>query len=663
LAKALLDGGRNGEAVAEYEWLLARPAGRTTETYYGLARAHTRLRDLEKPGHYIAAALALSESEARNRILLADQHYADNEDAPAIELLKGLLERDPLNLAALIRLADAQLRVSRFTYRAEPVLQTCDTILGISPSNVRGRLARARARATVQDFVGAVHEYDQLIPLDTRFQVPQREKARILYSDHQFGASQAAYEAMQMPPAPDWLAKELSEYAHREPRAAALLESCLRPGVPALARRAELAKVIATSADDEIRASLQRLLFDYEALAAEQTGARLEGEAKSLKDWRNYCAIPVYHELIDFEPGNEEALFDLGQVHGGLRQTLRALPQFARVIEVEPQHRESMIASERASLELRPQLHSFFDLFSQGGRDGLAQVTRVKYGSAAVVPFRDENEFVRLGFARIHYHPEDDRRLDGNILTARGQVKCCDSHLLLHAQANLEQYEDRISDRVTYDVGLAYDVCDPLRLRVSSFLENVVENGESARQDLYRLGLNAGADIRATRFWNFGANYRFAGYSDENSLNEMTLYSDYSLSLPPKQLKLVGTVNYQAFSEQTVFRDPTRRSLVGAIHPYFSPAGYTFYEGRVEWYHWISRDYFTYSNQCWYSLQYGLGWDDALNCFHDLRGLAQFDLKPWLTVGGYAQGLLSPVYESLGVGVYVIVRFPCGVLW
>ena len=57
----------------------------------------------------LAGALSLTNSEARNRLLLADLFYGDNEDKPAIEQIQIVLEKDPLNLAALIRLADAQL--------------------------------------------------------------------------------------------------------------------------------------------------------------------------------------------------------------------------------------------------------------------------------------------------------------------------------------------------------------------------------------------------------------------------------------------------------------------------------------------------------------------------------------------------------------------------
>jgi len=658
VAKVQLDAGHPAEAAHSYRWLLERPGGRITAAYYGLARASSLLGDHEKAQQALATALTLTSSEARNRLLLADHFYADNDDKPAIENIQAVLERDPLNLAALIRLADAQLRVARFDAKIGPLLETCEAILRLSPSNIRGHLAKARARSIVQDFKGAVVEYIQLITIDPRFLIPRREKARVLHSDHQFVASAAAYQEILMPSADEVLHKDLSTYVQREPRAQALLDTCLHPGLSGKIVRAEVTRVM-EKADEEVRGALQRILLDYTALQAEQTGVALEKEGKSKKDVRNYQAVPVYDGLITVEPGNEEAVFDLGQVYGGLKQTLNALPQFGRVLEIEPQHREAQISQERAGLELQPQGRTFVGFFSQSGRNGLANIVRTRYGASLAYPFRDENELVQLSFSRALYAPPHFPSLEGNILSARAQGKCCDNRLFLYGQANLEQYESGIDDRVTFDVGANYDVSDLLRLRVNGFLENVLENGESIQQEIFRYGTLVGADIRATRYWNLTAEYRYAHYSDHNDLEEMFLSTDYSITLPPKQLKLVGTVLYQSFSEQTVFADPTQSSLVGTLHPYFAPASFTYYEGRLEWYHWLSRDYFTYSNQCWYSLQYGMGWDDSFQFYQDVRALAQADLKPWLTVGAYTQGLFSRVYDSVSAGAYLIIRFPC----
>ena len=658
LAKVLIDAGRYAEAAGEYDWLLARPTGRVTEAFYGLALSRTRMGrhgDAKEP---TAIALGLSESEARNRILLADLHYRDYDDLPAIDLLQGLVKTDPQNLAALIRLADAQTRAARVDANIGPVVHTCDTILRLSPTNVRGRLAKARALATVQNFKGSIIEYDRLIATFPTYLVPRREKARVQFSDHQYAASQATYREIGMPSADELLHKELLALTEREPRLAPLLKNCTVPEAPGPEVRAEIAKVMATL-DDDLRGALQGVLADSEARAAEERGARLEADAKGAKGWRNYRAVPLYQALSTEEPGNTEGLFDLGQVYGGLKQTHNALGEFGKVLEVDPLHREAAIAQERATLEMSPQFRPYADYFHQFGRNGLAAIDRFKYGGTVQCPYGDENEWIQLGYARAFYQPVNDRGLNGNIITGGFQSKFLDSRLLLHGIGNLEQYQDRIRTRVTYDIGADYDVSDLLHLRTTTFLQNVIENGESMRQNIYRLGTTAGADLHLTRWWNLSGTYRYAHYSDHNELNELTFNSEYSLTLPPKQLKFVGTVYYESFAQPTLFLNPEQQFLPGTRHPYFAPAGFTYYEGRVEWYHWLSRDYFTYSNQCWYSTQFGLGWDNRFNVYYDLRVLANYDIKPWLTVGGYGQALLSKVYDYVGVGAFAVIRFPC----
>ena len=69
------------------------------------------------------------------------------------------------------------------------------------------------------------------------------------------------------------------------------------------------------------------------------------------------------------------------------------------------------------------------------------------------------------------------------------------------------------------------------------------------------------------------------------------------------------------------------------VHPYFAPDCYASGELRVEWWHWLSRDYFVHSNQCWYSLQYGIATDSNLITYHDLRAIFNYDVNSCLSVG------------------------------
>src|SRR5262249_25589832 len=146
----------------------------------------------------------------------------------------------------------------------------------LSPTNVRALLALARSRATIQDYQGAVREYDRLITLDADFTIPKREKARVLFSDHDFDASAAAYEQLLTPSADERLTADFAAYTQREPRARTLLEPYLHAALPGPVLRDETAKAAGAFSDAEVQAGVQRILANYDARSAEQNGAHLE---------------------------------------------------------------------------------------------------------------------------------------------------------------------------------------------------------------------------------------------------------------------------------------------------------------------------------------------------------------------------------------------------
>jgi tetratricopeptide (TPR) repeat protein len=661
LGKIFLDAGRFGEAAEEYRTLLERPAARVPAAYYGLAGAQEKLGAHEEARRTLAAILSLVGGDFRARLLLSDLFAGDFDDRPAIEMCHAVLKWDKRNLGALIRLADAQQRMARLSGHREEAVQTAQSILALSPTNVRGRLALARTLASTGAYREAATQYERLIALDATFTIPQRERARVLFSDHQFNASAAAYDQMQQPPAYNLLNLDLASFAHLEPRIQEPLDLLLKAELPADVLRDETAKLAACAPDADVRAGLQRILADHDARTREQLGAYLEGEAKSNKDFRSYAAIPVYQSLLAVEPGNEEARFDLGQVYGLLKQNGNEIPVYSQLLAINPLHREAMVAVERSSLEIHPRLLFSADLFAERGRDGLARVTRQRYQSWVALPWGDENEFAAFGFARVRYTPHDDPGLDGNILSLRLQHKLSE-RLLLFGQLNYEDYPNRLHDLFTFDAGATYDFNDLVHGWSRAFKENVVENGESMRQHINRVGWDVGADVRPTRYWDFGGTGRVAYYSDVNTLGELLLFNNVLLTMPPKQLKLVLDADLQTFAHSTVFPSPNHDDLRGVRYPYFSPQAFAYYEARIEWTHWLSRDHFVHSNQCYYSLQYANGWDSNFFNYNSVRALANVDICPWLSVGADATGTISDVYKVAAANVYLILRLPCGCL-
>ena len=218
------------------------------------------------------------------------------------------------------------------------------------------------------------------------------------------------------------------------------------------------------------------------------------------------------------------------------------------------------------------------------------------------------------------------------------------------------------STRPTFDLGYWYDHNDVLRTRSGLFLENVAENGESIRQDIYRYGFYCGADVRPTRSVGVRLRlYTYAHYSDDNDSHNGYFYNEVSLTLPPKQLKLVETANVWSYHNQTVFPTPIPKPIRHARRrPSVLRPGHLcqLRSACREWWHWLSRDYFAHSNQCWYSLQYGIMTDSNLVVFHNLRALLNYDVNSCLSVGVDAHAYLGgDTYTQYQAMAYLQVRF------
>lgn len=663
VGRALLEANRGLDAAREFEIALSRPAGRVPEAYYGLARAAEKLGNPERAQQIIATLCGTAGGDVRNRLLIADYYSLDFEDAKVIEIINSFPGYDDNNLAMLIRLADAQQRMSLWSGNPADAFATTQQIVRQSPTNVRGHLAMARSFAIAQNYRKSAVQYDQMIAIDPDFTIPHRERARVLFSDHQFSAARTQYNVVLAPTPEEKVLAGMAYHAQRDARLRQAFAPYLSGHMAGPALRAELARLAASCPDEEVRLEAHRLICDYDATLAWQEAFRLERDAKELKDYRNYAAVPQYNAANQFEPTNVETLFDEGQVYGALRQTRAALTWYGNTLTVDPVHRYAAVASERASAEISPKLDLRADYLWQQGRDGLVSMARQRYTAAVSLPLGDENEYIQFGYMRQGYDPLLlGPQFWGNIPFIRVQSKTDDNRLMLYGQVNLEEYAEGFgfNTRPTFDVGFWYDHNDVVRSRGGLFLENWAQNYETVLQDIFRYGFYTGADIRPTRTWAFGGTYTYAHYSDDNDAHFGFLYNEVSLTLPPKQLKLVEVANLWSYREQTRFPTPVPNpyNLFGTVHPYFAPDFYANGGVRIEWWHWLSRDYFVHSNQCWYSLQYGILTDTNQETFHDLRAIFNYDLNSYVSVGAEAQAFLGgDTYTQYSAMAFLRVRF------
>src|SRR5262249_21160099 len=194
LGRVLLEAHRFAEAVQVYAPLLNSPLGRVGAAYFGLYYARMQLQQTAGSHELLRPVL---EGTLRDRMELIDEAALFNSNALIVDVCQGILANDPEHLPTLLRLGEAQLRLAVLDLNIGPATATCNLILGISPTNVRGRFILARAFALDRSYALAFQEYHKLIKTDADLLQARKELARTLYTAYCYKEGDLQYQVAQ----------------------------------------------------------------------------------------------------------------------------------------------------------------------------------------------------------------------------------------------------------------------------------------------------------------------------------------------------------------------------------------------------------------------------------------------------------------------------------
>ena len=398
---------------------------------------------------------------------------------------------------------------------------------------------------------------------------------------------------------------------------------------------------------------------EYQALSTLREIASTEQLAKKLRTHRPRRAGPLYRGLIELEPANQDARFDLAQALGARGYTRAAERVYRELLDVNPCHSQARVALERHRLWRRPAAFGEFDLREISGRDGLADLERTVFSVGGRLVTGDAADAITAIYSHVILEPSRAAgrpdRFHGEVGTLRF-ARRLRGELSGWAQVNVEEYDDgAFSTRPTFDAGLAWVNGAEATVRAFAFLENVALNRESLAQDIHRVGLQTDAYWLATRRWQLDAFYRASDYSDDNFAHEAGLHSGLILRPGRRQVRLRTDVDFSAFREFTV-RDPLT-GLRDATHPYFSPDAFAFGTLGLEWKHWLSCDTFLGANALWYELYAAARFDSDSESYGLFTAALNWDLTNQCTFTADAGFIRGEIYDETRARAYLEWRF------
>ena len=166
-------------------------------------------------------------------------------------------------------------------------------------------------------------------------------------------------------------------------------------------------------------------------------------------------------------------------------------------------------------------------------------------------------------------------------------------------------------------------------------MDNVLENGESLRQDIYRGGLRVDVAFLPNNCWESEATYELQRYNDNNLRQAAEFRNRIQLTPDPHRFSLLADCYYWTFRDGSVF-SPGAESLLQHEAPLLVASSFAMTGVGIEWKEWLSWDRFDGAEHCWVSFSAMKRWDSEDQNYTLYQGMFVWDITCRLS--GYATG-------------------------
>jgi len=613
-ASTLLRAGRFTEARNVYR-LLSDQKAFMADAFIGIAQTYIAEKSPQMARPYAEQALALSPGNLDARFYrdwsrITDAKYLQSlltEDlwAPQLEQLGNLyashgfakqaeqcytaaLARDPEYFSAMLGLAD----IGAFMGRYDEAVEAYKRLVADFPGNSKIRIGLARILGWSKRYDESIALYGEISKGNPADPLPVKEKAR------------TAVWGKQMD------------------RAVEYYDSLLDP-----LQRTEAAKRI-------------------------QKGAILERDAKLLAWNKRFIhAIDRYEELISFQPGNEEALFDKGQAECALGLCCDARETYRRLLVLDPLHNLAGEALHQDQINRSPSLEISQDYWQEEGRGELSRISRYKSAAGVNIPVFGCYNLNMAGNAWV-----EAPKNRGESYAAYGHTIGFSGVINRYVSGSMgwtrKQYEMSVLGvKNSGHAHLSVNLNDFLRWDLNYDRKDELYNNYGIRQggvqsDTWSMGISG----NPVRNLSLAGTAGYLRYNDHNEGRFATLSAGYGFTDHPRIFKITANAEYRNIVNENRYVYNRADQVIDITHPYWTPKDYIGESLTFEWYHDLSPQFFCGSRKHFYDVKVTFGTDTDSNPSarfeaewrHELHEHWLFSLKgmihrsrEWDAIGGW----------------------------
>ncbi|HMO17548.1 MAG TPA: tetratricopeptide repeat protein [Oligoflexia bacterium] len=350
----------------------------------------------------------------------------------------------------------------------------------------------------------------------------------------------------------------------------------------------------------------------------------LERNAKCRKQsLRLIPASRKYQELLAIMPWNQEAWFDLAQVHCSLKMLDKSRDAYKELLDLDPAH--NLAARVITDKRINPSLAATGEIkySREDGRGELSRISRLKSSAGLDYPLTDRTNLHATSdyYVERPFFNKSSLEAEGFTLGSTHKVN---PFFTLGGDYSHKNYQDNFRSTSTGHFNILanfWNYADlQLQYKRSDEIYNFFTINERIQADRYS------ADLKSliTRRIETNARYEYLNYSDSNSGNQVDIGISYLISDHPHILKVSANGQHRHTSQDSQFFF-TEEQITSFIHPYWSPRNYYLGFINFQWTHDLSELFLCGTESNFYDLKVIIGNDTDQNALIRFEALWNYE--------------------------------------
>lgn len=342
----------------------------------------------------------------------------------------------------------------------------------------------------------------------------------------------------------------------------------------------------------------EKSIKEYKAVLAENPDELAKTEMKAKESFYNLHDLngEKYHlNWLKLEPNSLEAYYDLGQIYARNNQWDKSADAYKKVLSLDSASTMAQKAINKIDLyRYKKQFKAGFEFVEADSSSRDIDQRYWNIFSSLRFPMNSKTYLtVRENSMLLDYDSIENVYRQG---TGLNLEYFADLNLKASANYTYNVDSDDFGHSNIFGGKVDYLMNDQWEFNISHQREDIIDNGITFEDRLYRDNYKVRTVYKPSRRLNAGADYTYSPYSDDNNRDAYGFDLEYYLNYEPRSLKVV-----YRFEEYHFNRSDT---------DYFSPASFHYNRVGLEFRHFLNKDFFLWpANQTYYTLGYAINFD------------------------------------------------------